>query len=235
MIKQKIYFVIILTLILTNVNAQSINQLDSNGERHGLWKKNFEGTDQPRYEGTFDHGKEVGIFKFYKLVEKKSKLSATREFNPNDDTIIVKFYASTGKLISEGMMRDKLFIGKWVYYHNKSKGILSTEFYNNKGLLEGEKFVYYEDGKIAEKSIYVDGKIDGISTWYSPKGIVVKEFTYKNGLLHGLSKYYNEKGEILAEGNYKNDQKHGIWKYYEDGKFKEEKDYTTYSKNPIKQ
>ena len=68
MIKQKIYFVIILTLVLTNVNAQSINQFDANGERHGLWKKNFEGTDQPRYEGTFDHGKEVGIFKFYKLV-----------------------------------------------------------------------------------------------------------------------------------------------------------------------
>lgn len=235
MIKQKIVIFTILTFFLTNVTAQDINQVDAKGERHGFWKKNFEDTDQTRYEGTFEHGKEVGTFKFYKLVDGKSKLSATRNFLPNSNQIEVKFFASNGKLISEGMMNDKLFIGKWIYYHNKSKGILSTENYNDNGQLHGDKLVYYENGKLVEKSTYVNGDIDGISTWYSDNGTVVKEFTYKNGLLHGPSKYYNAKGELLAEGSYKNDQKHGIWKYYENGKFTEEKDFTTYSKNPIKQ
>lgn len=235
MIKQKFIVIITLTLFLTNVTAQSINQLDADGVRHGYWKANFEKTDQPRYEGTFEHGKEVGTFKFYKLVEGKSKLSATREFLPNSDKIKVQFFSSKGKLISEGMMKDKLFIGKWVYYQNKSNGILTVEHYNNNGVLEGEKMVYYENGQIAEKSVYVNGEIDGISTWYSPIGKVIKEFTYQNGLLHGVSKYYDKDGQLLAEGSYRNDKKHGIWKYYENGKLTEEKDFTIYSNNPKKQ
>lgn len=221
--------------LATVLSAQDINQLDEKGERHGLWKKNFEKTDQPKYEGKFDHGQEIGTFKFYKLVEGKSKLSATREFLPDSDNINVKFFSSKGKLISEGMMKDKIYIGKWVYYQNKSKGILMTENYNDKGILEGEKLVYYENGKVAEKAIYVNGNIDGTSLWYSEKGIVLKEFTYKDGELHGIAKYYDSDGKMLAEGSYRNDKKYGTWKYYENGEFKEEKDYTIYSKNPKKQ
>lgn len=234
MIMKHIILLIFLGLA-TVVSAQEINQFDEKGERHGFWKKNFEKIEQPKYEGTFEHGKEIGTFKFYKLVDGKSKLSATREFLPDNDKIQVKFFSSKGKLISEGMMDDKIFIGKWVYYHNKSNGILMTENYNDKGILEGEKLVYYVNGKVAEKSIYVNGEIDGISTWYSEKGTVLKEFSYKNGELHGMAKYYDSDGKMLAEGNYKNDKKHGTWKYYENGEFLEEKDFTIYSKNPKKQ
>lgn len=235
MIKQKCIVFIILTFYLTNVSAQDINQLDDKGARHGFWKKNFDQTDQPKYEGTFEHGKEKGTFKFYKLVDGKSKLSATRDFLDNSDKIQVKFFSSKGKLISEGMMRDKTFIGKWIYYQNKNKGILMTENYNDQGVLEGEKLVYYENGQIAEKAYYKNGQIDGVSTWYSPNGKLLKEFTYNNGQLHGMAKYYDKDGRLLAEGIYKNDKKHGIWKYYENGEFTEEKDFTTYSKNPKKQ
>ena len=235
MIKQKIITFFILTLILTKVSAQSINQFDEKGQRHGPWKDNFEKTTEPRYEGTFDHGKEVGTFKFYKLVDGKSKLSATREFLPNSDKINVKFFSSKGKLISEGVMKGKIFIGKWVYYHNNSDRIMTIEHYNDNGVLEGEKLVYYETGQVAEKSNYVNGEIDGISLWYAPNGKVLKEFSYKNGILDGVSKYYNDAGQLLAEGAYRNDKKHGIWKYYENGKLTEEKDFTTYSKNPKKQ
>lgn len=227
--------VILFLIISTVVKAQGINQFDTSGERHGVWKKNFEGSTEPKYEGLFEHGKEVGTFKFYKLVDGKSKLSATREFLPNSDQINVKFFSSKGKLISEGKMKDKLFIGKWVYYHNKGKGVMMTENYNDQGILEGEKLVYYENGQMAEKSMFVNGEIDGISLWYSTNGNILKEFTYKNGILHGMAKYYNQDGKLLAEGNYRDDKKHGIWRYYENGDFKEEKDYTTYSKNPKKQ
>ena len=36
--------------------AQTLNQFDADGKRHGKWKKNFDGTDVIRYEGTFEHG-----------------------------------------------------------------------------------------------------------------------------------------------------------------------------------
>ncbi|MBO3097444.1 toxin-antitoxin system YwqK family antitoxin [Gelidibacter pelagius] len=236
MIKQNIFFLFFLTVFLTDSYAQnSVNQLDQDGERHGFWKVHFEQTDQPRYEGTFDHGKEVGMFKFYKLDGNKSVLSATREFDPNSDNIIVKFYSSKGKLISEGQMINKLFVGKWVYYHNKTKGIMTVEHYSDKGQLEGEKLVYYPNGQMAEQSYYINGKIDGVSKVFSEKGVLIKEFTYENDVLHGMSKYYDADGKMLAEGAYRNDQKHGIWKFYEKGVLTEEKDFTVYSKNPMKQ
>lgn len=236
MIKQNIFFVLFLTVFLTKSSAQNaINQLDKDGERHGFWKVNFDQTDQPRYEGSFEHGKEIGMFKFYKLVNNKSVLSATREFDPNSDDILVKFYSSKGKLISEGHMTNKLFVGKWVYYHNKTNGIMTVEHYNDKGQLEGEKVVYYPNGQIAEQSHYVNGKLDGISKVFSERGVLIKEFTYENDVLNGLSKYYDADGKMLAEGAYRNDQKHGIWKFYEKGVLTEEKDFTVYSKNPGKE
>lgn len=236
MIKQNIVTLTFLTLFLTSVNAQDvINQLDDKGQRHGFWKKNFDKTKQPRYEGTFEHGREVGVFKFYTLDRGKSVLSATREFSKEHDTIKVKFFSSKGKIISDGQMIGKDFIGKWTYYHNKTNGIMTIEHYNNQGLLHGEKLVYYENGKIAEQSNYNLGKIDGVSKWFSQKGVLLKEFTFKDDELHGISKYFNADGQLLIEGAYKNDQKHGIWKYYENGVLKEEKNFTVQSKNPKKQ
>ncbi|WP_027125534.1 toxin-antitoxin system YwqK family antitoxin [Gelidibacter mesophilus] len=236
MIKQNILFSLVLTVFLTTLSAQNaVNQFDDKGERHGEWRKTFDNTDQPRYEGHFEHGKEIGLFKFYKLDGKKSVLSATREFDAKSDDILVKFYSSKGKLISEGHMINQLFVGKWLYYHNKTKEIMTVEYYNDQGKLEGERQVFYPNGQVAEQSHYSNGKLEGVSKVFSEKGVMIKEFLYKNDALNGMSKYFNASGQMLAEGAYRNDQKHGVWKYYENGVLTEEKDFTVYSKNPMKQ
>lgn len=231
----KQYLIAIFCFITTIGFSQEINQMDADGKRHGLWKKDFENTNQPRYEGTFEHGEEVGVFKFYKLDGKKSVLSATREFSPDSDDILVKFFSSKGKLISEGHMVDKSFVGKWVYYHNKTKAVMTVEYYNDNGKLEGERLVYYPNGQMAEQANYVNGMLEGTSKVFSNKGVLIKDFLYHEGKLNGMSKYYNGDGQLLAEGVYRNDKKHGIWKYYENGLLTKEKDFTVYSKNPLKQ
>ncbi|TXG38937.1 toxin-antitoxin system YwqK family antitoxin [Seonamhaeicola maritimus] len=212
------------------VAAQTVNQFDDNGKRHGIWKKNFEGTKVLRYEGQFNHGKEIGTFKFYKNIRGKAVLTASKAFNELDNKADVKFFSSKGKLISEGPMDGKKYIGEWKYYHNNSDKIMTLEFYNDKGNLHGEKYVYYSNGRMAEKQNYVDGKLEGEAIWYSIKNVVLKHFIYVNDELHGVSKYYNSKGELVAEGRYKLGKKHGIWKYYENGKLIEEKDFTPKSK-----
>lgn len=206
--------------------AQDINQFDAEGKRHGIWKKNFDGTEQLRYEGEFDHGKEIGLFKFYILVKKKSVLSATKLFNANDDSAEVKFLSSRGKTISEGKMVGKTYVGKWIYYHNNSDKIMTVETYDDNGVLQGERLVYYDNGQLAEKATYVDGKIEGLSEVYSLKGVVLKSFIYENGELHGPSKSFNGKGEMLSEGQYKRNKKTGIWKFYENNKLVDEKNFT---------
>ncbi|WP_047547886.1 toxin-antitoxin system YwqK family antitoxin [Psychroserpens sp. Hel_I_66] len=229
-------FIYILTIFVVNSYSQeAINQLDSAGKRHGVWKKYFDKTKQLRYQGQFDHGKEIDTFNFYRLNKGVSVLSATKVFNDNNDKAQVKFLSSTGKLISEGEMDGKNYIGKWTYYHNKNNAIMSTEFYNDNGKLEGEKLVFYPDGTTAEQANYKDGKLNGKSIWYSKEGKILKEFMYENDELNGISKYYNVDGNIEAEGTYRKDLKHGYWKYYENGKLVKTTDHTKRSKNPIKQ
>lgn len=219
-------FINIFLFISSLTVAQPINQFDENGKRHGNWAKTFENTKVLRYEGEFFHGKEIGEFKFYKNVKDKAVLSATRLFNKENNITKVKFFTSKGKLISEGKMDGKTYIGTWKYYQKNSDNLLILESFNNLGQLDGERFVYYENGQIAEKQNYKDGKLYGVSKWYSEKNVVLKEFIYVDGELHGPSKYFNPKGELLVEGQYKRGKKDGIWKYYENGKLIQEKDFT---------
>jgi antitoxin component YwqK of YwqJK toxin-antitoxin module len=208
------------------ISGQGINQFDANEKRHGVWKKNFEGTKQLRYQGEFVHGKEVGEFKFYKLIKKKSLLTAIKQFNDKDNSATVKFLGSNGKTISEGKMLGKLYVDKWIYYHKNSSKVMTLENYNDKGILHGGRIVYYKDGQIAEEAIYIKGSLEGVSIWYSRKGVEIKIFLYENNELHGVAKYYSEEGQILAEGAYKRGKKTGIWKYYNNGKLVKKKDFT---------
>ena len=82
------------------VSAQNINQFDAEGKRHGIWKKYFDDTTVLRYEGEFNHGKEIGLFKYYKNIEKKASLTATKQFNDTDYKSYVTFYTSAGKVVS---------------------------------------------------------------------------------------------------------------------------------------
>ena len=139
-----------------------------------------------------------------------------------DGTAQVRFLASTGKTISEGKMVGKLYIGKWIYYHNKNDNVMTVEHYNNKGKLEGERLVYYKDGVVAERANCRNGLLEGKYFGYSVKGVVLRELNYKNDELHGVAKHFDGKGELLAVGTYTSGKKTGKWKYYENGKLTKE-------------
>lgn len=222
----KLVYSFLVFILTVNVFSQDINQFDAEGKRHGVWKKNFEGTNVLRYEGAFSHGKEIGLFKFYKKIKNKAVLTATKEFNESNNITQVKFLASNGKLISEGQMDGKTYIGTWKYYQKNSDKLLILEHFNNSGKLEGERFVYYENGQIAEKQFYKNGFLDGSYIGYSENNVVLKQMFYINGELHGPAKFYNPKGELMSEGQYKKDKKHGVWRFYENDKLVEEKDFT---------
>ncbi|TPV32907.1 toxin-antitoxin system YwqK family antitoxin [Paucihalobacter ruber] len=222
------YSIFIITLTgfhLILLSQDNVNQLDKSGHRHGYWTKNFEGTQQMRYEGNFENGKEIGVFKYYKLDGKKSVLSATKLFNANNNLAEVKFFTSKGKLVSEGTMNGKLFIGKWTYYHKNNDDVLKTEHYNDLGELHGESITYFENGIMAEKLQYQNGKLNGLCEWYTKNGNLFKSSEFRNDELQGLTKTYDEKGELIIEGAYQSDLRTGIWKYYENGQLTEERLY----------
>lgn len=201
----------------------SINQYDSEGNRHGMWREYYDPQEQMlKYEGEFIHGEEIGVFKFYQ--EGLKQPAAIMKFDQQSDTVTAQYLSQNGKTISEGDLTDKQRIGPWTYYHKNSDKVMMTENYKD-GKLHGLKKVYYENGILAEEANYTNGELHGNRKLYSVKGVTLEDLTYQHGELHGLAKFFNGKGELMSEGSYKHDKHHGTWRYYENGKLKQEKEY----------
>lgn len=200
---------------ITGFSQNDINQMDADGKRHGIWKKTYPGTEQLRYEGKFEHGKEVGEFKFY-CEDCKNQPTIIKTFNKSDNIADVKYFTKKGKLVSEGKMQGKERIGEWVYYHEKSKVVMSRENYLNDEL-HGKVITYYPNGKITQETDYKHGKKDGEDNYYSVEGVLLKKLPHYNDQIHGQVFYYDAYGNVVIEGHYKHGKKHGLWKYYKDG------------------
>lgn len=214
MVKPILVFVIILLSSGFVAQSQEINQMDAQGLRHGLWQKNYKGSKQLRYTGTFNHGKEVGDFKFYD--KSGGHPTAIKTYTEGTDLLDIIFYTKSGKKISEGKMKDRLKEGEWLYYHKDGKAMMAKEVYRL-DKLEGKRFVYFENGKKAQETNYNNGLREGQEIHYNENGIVLKEFVYQNDKLEGPVKLYNYDGSLLREGQYKANRKHGYWKYYANG------------------
>lgn len=210
-------FILFASVIGTNPlwSQAEINQLDAEGKRHGIWKKNHPGTKILRYEGQFEHGKEVGVFKFY-CKDCGGKPAVIKTFSRDNDLADVQYFTVSGKLVSEGKMDGKARIGEWVYYQKKSKEILTRENYLD-GELHGLKTTYYPNGIIAEEIAYENGKKQGVNNYYSPANVLLKKLIYTNDQLHGPAKHYDASGQLIIDGQYKDGKKDGLWRYFKNG------------------
>lgn len=217
---------------IANVSAQEINQLDENGKRHGRWEKKYEGTNNLRYQGQFNHGKEVGAFKFYHKEPKGPHPSCIKEFAIDSDTITVKYYSSKGVFLSEGQTKGKLRVGVWKSYE-RNTGVLVEEENYVAGKLEGIKTSYYNDGKILQTQMFKNDVLHGKKIMYAPNGKISSEYNFVNGKSHGYFVEYDENGKKKFTGKYTMNKPRGIWKYYTDGKLTKSTDYTL-SNNPLK-
>jgi len=208
--------IVLLTIIFQDVSAQSkINQMDSNGKRHGVWKKYY-GNERIRYVGSFDHGEEIGVFKYYPASNSDYPI-LIKKYNKESGFADVQFFTPSGVLESEGKMKGKNREGKWLYYHPDGKSIMSEENYKN-GKLDGVYKTFYLSGEPTEITSYKNGLQDGNYKKYSIKGFLYQDFNYAGGKLNGMAIYYSRKtGDLIKKGPFKNDQRVGTWENYVDG------------------
>jgi antitoxin component YwqK of YwqJK toxin-antitoxin module len=212
------FFLGFLFLVNLSVFSQGVyNKLDEKGNKNGPWKGVYQDTKNPKYEGTFDHGKEVGTFTFFDNTKTKTVV-ATREFNPKDNSAYTIFYDPFKNKVSEGKVVNKLYEGQWKYYHKASKAIMTIENYN-KGKLEGLRSVFYASGKIAEETMYKNDLKNGAYKRYTETGIIIEESNYKNNEFDGLAIFRDaDDGTIVSKGKFVNGKKAGIWQFFAKGK-----------------
>ena len=228
--KKQIFFTFAFLITLTftqNIAAQD-NKLDEKGQKHGLWKGYFEPSKRVKYEGTFDHGKETGIFTFYDDT-KIHTVVATRDFTKGNNSAYTIFYDPKKNVVSEGNIVNKQYEGEWKYYHQASKTVMTRESYKN-GKLDGKRTTYYPDGSTAEESNYTNGILDGAYKKYTLKGTMLEEVTYKKGQLDGIAIYRNPDGNIVSKGPYVDGLKKGYWEFYSGGKLTKKEKYPVVKK-----
>lgn len=207
---------IIFLLSFMASSAQSdINQMDADGNRHGVWRKYYN-NNRIRYSGEFDHGKEIGTFKYYSASNSEFPI-IVKEFDPSTEQAKVSFYTPSGALESKGKMIGKKREGKWLYYHPDGKSVMSEENYVN-GKLDGTYTTYYPTGEPTEITSYKNGLLHGNYKKYSIKGFLYQDFNYANGKLNGMAIYYSRKtGDLIKKGPFKDDLRVGTWENYVDG------------------
>lgn len=192
-----------------------INQFDENGERHGVWKKYYN-NNRIRYSGTFEHGKEIGVFNFYSASNSKFPV-IVKKYDKTSNLAEVAFYTPSGALESKGMMRDKDREGIWLFYHPDGKSVMSEENYVD-GKLDGDYKTFYPSGAPTEITFYKNGVLHGNYKKYSIKGFLYQDFNYSKGKLNGMAIYYSRKtGDLIKKGPFKDDLRVGTWENYVDG------------------
>ena len=219
----KLFGILMFIAMSFSASAQTeTNKLDAQGKKHGLWKGIYAESKRPRYEGTFDHGKETGTFKFFDDT-KAGTVVATREFNPKDGSAYTIFYKDGKYKVSEGKEVNRLYEGEWKYYHENLPDIMTVEHYKA-GKLHGKRTVYYRgsgikgEENIAEEANYVNGLKDGPYKSYTMKGAVLEDSNYKKDQLDGAAVYKDPLGNLVSKGTFKEGKKVGVWEFYENGK-----------------
>jgi antitoxin component YwqK of YwqJK toxin-antitoxin module len=225
--------VFLISLIFSVLHAQKeYNQLDAKGLKHGLWKGVYEESKRPRYQGTFDHGKEIGLFQFFDDTQ-KGDVIGTREFNSKDNSAYTIFFDQNKNKVSEGKVVNKLFESEWKYYHFASAVLMTTENYKN-GKLNGLRTVYFPNGKLAEQTTFVNNLKQGTYKKFTETGIVLEESFFKNNEYDGLAIFRNDSGIVVSQGLFSKGLKIGVWEVLENGKLvkKSSADLSLKSKSP---
>ena len=102
----------------------------------------------------------------------------------------IKTYHENGKLKSEGILKD----GLWIRYFYNGNLSIKGNFKDNKQ--EGYWMSYYDNGQLYLDRIYKDGKLEGIWKSYYENGQLNYEWNYKEGELIS-QKCWDENGNKI--------------------------------------
>ncbi len=214
-------FTFILCAFLASAQ-DNINQKDSQGRKHGLWKKNHK-NGKLRYVGTFDHGKEVGTFRFY---FDSGEIRAINKFRGKTGVCYSLQFGSDSILAAEGKYIDSRRDSVWTFYDIDGNLVARETYKNDKK--NGVSETYYTNGKVAESITYDNGQKTGVWRQYYENGRPKAKGTYVNGSLQGEATYFGPNGKPSAKGNYARGLMHGNWYYFDDNMKVERKEVWKY-------
>lgn len=221
----------LLVVLLAGFAFGQINQVDSQGRKQGKWEKTYEGSAVYQYRGQFKDDKPVGKFIYY---YESSKVKAVIKHNEVEKgRSLAFFYHENGEVMSAGIYRNMKKDSIWVNFTPGGKLSTKEEFKNDKlngvtlvyfvsediaspnpvvatrkiyknGILDGDYYEYFVNGKTKMRGKYVNNKQHGPWEEFHLNGNRAITYRYNNGKKHGYQIAYDEGGKRLGEVFYYN-------------------------------
>ncbi len=123
-----------------------------------------------------------------------------------------------GLLLSHDIFDKGYMIKRESFYPSGAPEFVATY---SKGLLQGEKRNFADNGEPISIEEWKDGRLHGIASYFS-NGVKVTEISYLDGQKNGTERHFID-GEIISqEIGWENDKRHGLSVYYTDGQTRTE-------------
>ena len=164
-------------------NGDTINRIDDNNLKQGMWVVFNNDTGKKIDEGIYKNNKKNGIWKkYYKSGTIKSEITYLNNI-PNG---YAKFYYKNGNISEEGMWKINKWTGNYKYYFENGK--LSYDWhYNSSGKRTGEQKYYHKNGNLMIEGNWSDGKESGVLKEYYADGSLKSEKNFADGKLDEAS------------------------------------------------
>lgn len=194
-------------------NLQLETELDSKGEKNGVFKKYDFFTrnliEYAEYKNNVLNGEQRFYYSSGELEQKRTNLDGKLV-----DTVY-NYYRG-------GQIEDKIAVG------NDMRDGQSATFYENgklhtvtdykEGQINGGYKSYFTNGLVQTEVLVTDGKVEGIKKGFYPDGQLQYEQNYKNDLLDGAFKTFHANGKLEEEGSHLNGDIVGqVKEYYSNG------------------
>lgn len=135
------------------------------------------------------------------------------------------------KIYEDGLLIESYEIDKDSLRHGMTQKFFSSgqpfeiSFYE-RGKLNGERLLFYENGEIEIRENYCDGMFcDTLSTYY-PSGALKFQGIYNHGIMNGIVRGYYESGELKEAVMFVDNMEQGPFhEYHKNGNLKWEGTY----------
>lgn len=191
--------------------------LDENGALHGeIVCKGPGGTR--KYEGTYSHGKKVGVAKTWRSdgklaavdryldgqrhglceeYDREGNLEEACEYKAGRRHGLCRLYARGGVLREERRYVAGEQRGAWTVYWPEG-GPRERGGFDEQGKRHGPRERFREGGGKESSEPWVHGKREGLAREWYPSGKPRREQTWAGDVLHGLSRSFHETGQLEA-------------------------------------
>jgi antitoxin component YwqK of YwqJK toxin-antitoxin module len=161
---------------LAQDSTDSINQLDNDDRRTGVWEIYYD-NGELKETGNYQEGEKVGFWKTY---YKHGTIKHEITYSDGSAKGPARFYYRDGTIWEEGYWDETHWKGEYDLYHANGQKFYDWE-YDENGSRTGEQKYYHSNGELQYSGKWENGKAEGEIEVYNESGDLIEKRHYAGG------------------------------------------------------